>query len=58
MVRLQTGELIEATPVNVTGKGQDTLVSIRPERVEYRPDMLPEGAHTIEAEVLEFIYMV
>ncbi|TMV81523.1 ABC transporter ATP-binding protein [Thioclava sp. BHET1] len=57
MVRLQTGELIQATPVNVTGKGQDTLVSIRPERVEYRAEMLPEGAHTIEAEVLEFIYM-
>jgi putative spermidine/putrescine transport system ATP-binding protein len=56
-VRLQTGELIDATPVNVTRKGQDTLVSIRPERVEFRTQDLPEGAHALDAEVLEFIYM-
>ncbi len=56
-VRLATGELIDATPVNVTKQGQKTLVSIRPERIEFRPDLLPPGAHTIEAEVLEFIYM-
>jgi len=57
LVRLTTGELIAATPVNVTAKGQQTLVSIRPERVEYKPEMMPEGAHTLMAEVLEFIYM-
>ena len=57
LVRLQTGELIDATPVNVTAKGQKTLVSIRPERVEFKPEMLPAGAHTIDAEVMEFIYM-
>ena len=57
LVRLPTGELIDATPVNVSTKGQPTLVSIRPERVEYKPEALPEGAHTLEAEVLEFIYM-
>ena len=56
-VRLETGELIDATPVNVTEKGAKTLVSIRPERVEYKPEMMPAGAHTIEAEVMEFIYM-
>ena len=56
-MRLQTGEIIDATAVNVQPKGQQTLVSIRPERVEFRSEMLPEGAHTIEAEVLEFIYM-
>ena len=56
-MRLRTGEVIDATPVNVTHKGQDTLVSIRPERVEFKPELLPAGAHTIEAEVLEFIYM-
>ncbi|MFN3971813.1 MAG: ABC transporter ATP-binding protein [Gemmobacter sp.] len=56
-VRLDSGEVIDATPVNVDRKGQKTLVSIRPERVEYKPEALPEGAHTIEAEVLEFIYM-
>ena len=57
LVRLPTGELIDATPVNVRSKGQQTLVSIRPERVEYKPEALPAGAHSIEAEVLEFIYM-
>ncbi len=56
-VRLDTGELIDATPVNVTQAGQRTLVSIRPERIEVRPELLPADAHMIEAEVLEFIYM-
>ena len=28
-----------------------------PERVEFKPDNMPEGIHTIDAEVLEFIYM-
>ncbi len=57
LVRLVTGELIDATPVNVREKGQKTLVSIRPERVEFKPEMMPEGTHTIGAEVLEVIYM-
>ena len=57
LVRLTTGELIDATPVNVTQKGQKTLVSIRPERVEFKPEMMPADAHTIDAEVLETIYM-
>ena len=57
LVRLSTGELIDATPVNVTQKGQKTLVSIRPERVEFKPEMMPDGAHMIGAEVVEVIYM-
>ena len=57
LVRLATGELIDATPVNVTSKGQQTLVSIRPERVEFKPEMMPPGAHTLDAEVVEVIYM-
>ena len=57
LVRLATGELIDATPVNIREKGQKTLVSIRPERVEFKPEMMPAGAHTIEAEVVEIIYM-
>ncbi len=56
-VRLTSGELIDATPVNITEKGAATLVSIRPERVEYKPEAMPAGAQTIDAEVLEFIYM-
>jgi putative spermidine/putrescine transport system ATP-binding protein len=56
-VRLPTGELLDAAPVNVSRPGERTTVSIRPERVEYKSDRLPPGAHTLEAEVLEFIYM-
>ena len=36
--------------------GERTRVSIRPERVEVNPD-LGESAHTLNAKVLEFIYM-
>jgi putative spermidine/putrescine transport system ATP-binding protein len=57
MVRLATGETIEATPVNVSQKGQKTLVSIRPERVEHHAGKTVKGTHVIDAEVLEFIYM-
>ena len=56
-VRLDDGSVIDAKPVNVTEKGQRTKVSIRPERVEFNKDRLKEGAHTLKAEVLEFIYM-
>ena len=56
-MRLANGEFIDATPVNIREKGQQTLVSIRPERVEFKPKMMPAGAHTIDAEVIEVIYM-
>ena len=57
LVRLATGELIDATAVNVKEKGSKTLVSIRPERVEFKPEIMPPGAHMIDAEVVEIIYM-
>ena len=56
-VRLASGDLIDATPVNVSRGGEETLVSIRPERVELEPERMPPGAHSVEAEVLEFVYM-
>jgi len=56
-VRLDGGEVIDTTPVNVSKAGERTQVSIRPERVETNPDRLPSDAHTLKAEVLEFIYM-
>jgi putative spermidine/putrescine transport system substrate-binding protein len=56
-VRLDNGDLIDAIPVNVSKPGERTRVSIRPERVEINPARLPEGAHLLDAEVLEFIYM-
>jgi putative spermidine/putrescine transport system ATP-binding protein len=57
IVRLDGGEVIDAKPVNVTKVGERTRVSIRPERVEFNKDRLQPGAHTLKAEVLEFIYM-
>ena len=57
VVELDDGEVIDCTPVNVSTPGERTLVSIRPERVEFDKSRLKEGAHTLKAEVLEFIYM-
>ena len=57
LVELDDGELIDCKPVNVSQPGERTRVSIRPERVEYNKDRLQDGAHTLKAEVLEFIYM-
>lgn len=57
VVQLDGGDLIDAKPINVTSVGDRTRVSIRPERVEMNPDRLSKGAHTLKAEVLEFVYM-
>ncbi|MGR3794183.1 ABC transporter ATP-binding protein [Vannielia sp. SX4] len=58
MVKLDGSDaVIEAKAVNVDKVGDRTRVSIRPERVETNPDRLQDNAHTLQAEVLEFIYM-
>ena len=57
VVQLDNGELIDAKPVNVEKAGDRTLISIRPERVEFNRERLNPDAHTLQAEVLEFIYM-
>lgn len=57
VVQLDGGVLIDAKPINVSKVGERTRVSIRPERVEANKARLAEDAHTIQAEVLEFIYM-
>ncbi len=57
LVQLDGGDLIDAKPINVSKAGDRTRVSIRPERVEYNRDRLHKDAHTLKAEVLEFIYM-
>ncbi len=57
LVRLDSGDLIDATAVNIRESGQRTTVSIRPERVEFKSELMPEGAHTVEADVAEVIYM-
>ncbi|WBU52447.1 ABC transporter ATP-binding protein [Paracoccus sp. SCSIO 75233] len=56
-VKLWNGELIDATAVNIREVGQPTTVSIRPERVEFKPDMMSDAQHTIDAEVMEVVYM-
>ena len=57
LVELDGGEIMDAKPVNVERPGDRTLISIRPERVEFNPERLRKGVHTLKAEVLEFIYM-
>ena len=57
IVKLDSGDIIDAVPVNVSQVGERTQVSIRPERVEFDKSRLKPGAHTLQAEVLEFIYM-
>lgn len=56
-VRLDNGDEIDAVPINVNKVGDRTLVSIRPERVEFDKNRLHADAHMLKAEVLEFIYM-
>ncbi|MEQ9037697.1 MAG: ABC transporter ATP-binding protein [Silicimonas sp.] len=57
IITLDSGEEIDAKPVNVGKPGERTKVSIRPERVETNKARLHEDAHTLNAEVLEFVYM-
>ena len=57
LVQLDNGDVIDAVPVNVEKPGDRTLISIRPERVEFNRDRLSPDAHTLKAEVAEFIYM-
>lgn len=56
-VRLPTGELITATAVGELAKGGKTSVSIRPERVEFKPELMPAGASTIGGTVIDTVYM-
>jgi len=57
VVQLDDGSLIDCKPVNVEKVGDRTKVSIRPERVEYNKKRIKKQAHTLTAEVLEFMYM-
>jgi len=57
VVRLDSGDEIDAQPVNVSRVGERTRVSIRPERVETNKARLRPGSHTLKARVEEFIYM-
>ncbi|MEM6594857.1 MAG: ABC transporter ATP-binding protein [Pseudomonadota bacterium] len=52
-VELMNGEQTQALAVNCGPAGSETLISIRPERVNIGPD----GVNVTEAQVLELIYL-
>ena len=56
VVALDDGTLLKCKPVNVNAVGERTMVSVRPERVEFE-DFFREGVNLVKGEVLEFIYM-
>ena len=53
-LRLENGATCEALAVNCGDVGQDTLISIRPERVQIGG---PEAANTTDGKVQELIYL-
>jgi putative spermidine/putrescine transport system ATP-binding protein len=55
-VKVDSGELIHALPVNIDGNGTRTTLSLRPERVSVRPEP-GSYANAFDAEVLELIYL-
>ena len=56
-VKLQTGEVITAAAVNVTTPGQQTMVSVRPERATILTNGDQDDLQTLDAEVIEVVYM-
>lgn len=56
-VKLRDGSLIKAKAVNIKEVGEKTIISIRPERVDYKRKDRAEADVRIKAEVLESIYM-
>ena len=56
-VELDDGTMIRATPVNISGVGSRTRVSIRPERVETNKNRMSPESFLVRAEVLEVIYI-
>jgi putative spermidine/putrescine transport system ATP-binding protein len=55
-VRLDSGELVNASAVKVARKGDRTLLSLRPERVKIDPAS-QGGGNIIDAAIEELIYL-
>ncbi|HUR43344.1 MAG TPA: ABC transporter ATP-binding protein, partial [Aestuariivirga sp.] len=55
-VKLATGEIVSASAVNVSKKGERTLLSLRPERVKIDPAGKPV-ANLVEGRIEELIYL-
>jgi putative spermidine/putrescine transport system ATP-binding protein len=56
VVKTNTGEIIKALKVNVNSEGEDTIISLRPERVEINPTN-SNFENVFEAKVKELIYL-
>lgn len=57
MCEIQVGEqVVKANPVNIGNVGEDSTLSLRPERVELNPDSA-EFPNIFEGEVEELIYL-
>ncbi len=55
-VKLASGDIVKALAVNVANKGESTLLSIRPERVEINPPPR-DGGILLDARIAELIYL-
>ncbi|MDX1717798.1 MAG: ABC transporter ATP-binding protein [Anderseniella sp.] len=55
-VKLDSGDTVKALAVNVNGKGDRTLLSVRPERVTIAPKKT-KGTITLNGRVEELIYL-
>ncbi|MEO1748080.1 MAG: TOBE domain-containing protein, partial [Pseudomonadota bacterium] len=54
-VQLDDGTMLVADPVNVSGEGGRTTVSLRPERIEIDPDKSVEN--NVQGKIEELIYL-
>ncbi len=55
-VQVQSGEVINATPVNIDGVGSKTTLSLRPERVTINPES-GTCSNSVKGVVQEIIYL-
>ena len=55
-VKLDSGDIVKAQAINVAKKGERTLLSIRPERIEINPSA-KSGVVALEAKIAELIYL-
>lgn len=55
-VKLDSGDIVKAQAINVAKKGERTLLSIRPERIEINPSE-KSGVVALDAKIAELIYL-
>jgi len=57
LITTEAGDQIKAQQVNVGSAGEETIISLRPERVEINPDPNKNFENIFDAEVKELIYL-